>query len=76
VTVIPGFIVAVEGKVPAVPTVTIMVPVPVPGVTVNVGWVGFGVTVDVGGGCVWVGALVAVITTGVFVGSNVGLGRD
>ena len=73
-----GFAVAVKGKVPAVPAV--IVAALVPKVAVNVDWVGFCVAVivavDVGGSCVCVGALVAVITTGVLLGASEGVGID
>lgn len=59
-----------------------IVTVPVP-VTARLDTVGFNVMVEVcggwvkvGGNCVWVGSLVAVITTGVLLGMRVGLGRD
>jgi hypothetical protein len=73
---IKGFDVAVKGKVPTVPGVNTAVPVPEVTATVcNVGLC-VAVNVAVGFGCVWVGALVTVITTGVLLGASVGVGRD
>jgi hypothetical protein len=69
------FGVAVNGKVPDVPTAKVTVPVP--GAVVSDGSeVGVPVLVGVDGAVVWVGALVAVITTGVLLGASVEVGRD
>ena len=61
-----------KGKVPIAPAGTVTVPVP--NVAVKVSNIVFCVAVGVG--CVGVGLLVTVATTGVLLGTRVGVGRD